>query len=354
MAQVAIVTRTRDRIVLLRRAMASVAAQTFRDFQVIIVNDGGDPRAVDALVAGFEGIGEPVVIHNAESAGREQAVNVGAAAAEAPLVAVLDDDDTWAPGYLQATVDFLAANPDGAVAVRTEVVFEEIDGDQIRELRREQVRTDLHIVTLLETLYGNFVPPSSMVVRRDLFESLGGWDGSLPVLADWEFALKVLSSSSIGFIDGEPLAFWHRRETQSGPLGNSVHASRDDHVAFTPVVRDTFLKADTANGASLGNALVVTDAQQRLSSQLDLARQDLINHLAGNTFELARQYAPLHEKLDGIAEQLTQLDVQLQELQARSFPARARRAASKAKSGVNWLVRTRTTSKTDDHAENLE
>ncbi len=352
-SHVVIVMRTRDRAILLRRALASVAAQTYRDFQLVVVNDGGEPSAVEALLSTFDGIGEPTVIHNSESVGREQAVNVGVQPSTSPLVAILDDDDTWAPSYLETTCAHLARSDDGAVAVRTEVVFEEINGDTVRELRRELLSTDIHRVTLLDMLYCNFVPTNSMVVRRELYDSLGGWDGSMPVLADWDFNLKVLTQSSIGFIDGAPLAFWHRRETQTGPLGNSVHAASDDHLIFTSVVRDGFLKADAERGAGLGNALVIADAYLRLSRQLDLARQDLINHGAGNASVLAQQ---VDQRLDGLSSlveamhgQLQQLHAQslriaelqdhLQVLHAQSYSARVRRAVSKAKSGVSRAFR---------------
>jgi hypothetical protein len=356
--QVVVVMRTRDRAILLRRALASVAAQTFRNFQLVVVNDGGDPSAVDTLLAGLDGIGEPIVVHNAESVGREQAVNVGVKASTAPFVSILDDDDTWAPGFLEMTTAYLARSDDGAVAARAEVVFEEIDGENIRELRRELLRTDVHCVTLLDTLYGNFVPSTSMVVRRELFDSLGGWDGSLPVLADWDFTLKVLTQSSIGFIDGAPLVFWHRRETQTGPLGNSVHAASDDHVIFTSVVRDGFLKADAQRGTGLGDALVTADAYLRLSRQLDLARQDLINHGAGNSSVLAMQYPPLHEKLDALSALIVELHGHVQQLHAQSFPARLRRAVVWVKSGVANAFRPsgreHAKSTTDDHSKKLK
>ncbi|MGO4536380.1 glycosyltransferase family 2 protein [Leifsonia sp. 2MCAF36] len=337
--RVSIVMRTRDRPTLLRRALASVASQTLREFELVVVNDGGDPATVDELLAATSGLGEPVVVHNTDSVGREEAVNVGVAASSAPLVAVLDDDDSWAPGYLEATVARLESGSDGAVAVRTEVVYERIEGDAAVEINREILRSDLRRVSLVETLYGNYVPPSSMVVRRTVFDEQGGWDGSLPVLADWEFTLKVLANSSIAFIDGEPLAFWHRREEETGPLGNSVHAHSAHHVEYTAVVRDGFLRSDSAKGGALGDALVIADSHNKLSRQIDLARQDLINHGAGNAFTLSQQIASLVDRLDGLSRQLDGLKDQLDLLNSRSFPNVLRRAASKTKSGVTGVLR---------------
>lgn len=356
--RVSVVMRTRDRPVLLRRALASVASQTFRDFELVVVNDGGDPSPVDELIAATSGLGEPLVVHNPRSVGREEAVNVGVSASTGPLIAVLDDDDSWAAGYLEATVDRLESTGAGGVAVRTEVVYERIDGDDVVELSREAVRTDLRRVSLLETLYGNYVPPSSLVVRRDLFEELGGWDGSLPVLADWDFTLKALTRSTIDFIDGPPLAFWHRREEQAGPLGNSVHAHSADHVEYTTVVRDGFLRTDAAAGGALGDALVIADSHLKLARQIDLARQDLINHGAGNAFTLSQQLASVADRLEGLSRRLDDLEDQLRLLDSHSLPALVRRAASKAKSGITRAGRQThrgpRTPGTDGHAENGE
>ncbi|WP_158862755.1 glycosyltransferase family 2 protein [Leifsonia sp. AG29] len=333
--QVAVVTRTRDRIVLLRRALDSIAAQTFRDFQLVVVNDGGDPAPVDELISRLDGLGDPIVVHNTRSVGREEAVNVGVRASDSALIAILDDDDTWAPGFLAATVSHLSSTDDGGVAVRCEAVFEQLEDGRATELRRERLRSDINRVTLTETLISNYVPPSSMVVRRSLFDELGGWDGELPVLADWHFTLKLLAVSTIGFVDGEPLAFWHLREAQDGALGNSVHAAHNDHVAYAPVVRDSFLRADAARGNGLGDALVIGDVYQRLSRQIDLARQDVVSNSAGSASVIAAEFAPLHAKLDALSAAVAAL----QAAHARSLPARLRRIASKAKSIASSGIR---------------
>jgi len=113
---VAIVLRTRDRPVLLRRALADVCAQAFPGWRLVVVNDGGDPAEVEKLLAEQPGLGERVtVVHNEVPRGRAVAWNLGLAGADSEYVAVHDDDDTWHPAFLARTVAHLDATGGAAV-----------------------------------------------------------------------------------------------------------------------------------------------------------------------------------------------------------------------------------------------
>ena len=74
-----VVTRTKDRVVLLRRAVESVLHQSYRNWTMVIVNDGGSPREVDDLVEAYaaEAGGRIRVVHNPKSLGMEGASKVG-------------------------------------------------------------------------------------------------------------------------------------------------------------------------------------------------------------------------------------------------------------------------------------
>src|SRR3954469_6936057 len=131
---VAIVMRTRDRPVLLRRALADVCAQTHRGWRLVVVNDGGGAAEVDRLVAEQpEMAGRVTVLHNGEPRGMEAASNQGVEASDSDYIAVHDDDDTWHPTFLARTAAHLDATGDAAVAVRTEIVWERVEGEQVVE-----------------------------------------------------------------------------------------------------------------------------------------------------------------------------------------------------------------------------
>ncbi len=111
-SSVGVVIRTRDRPVFLRRALASVLAQTHADWHVALVNDGGDPGAVTSVLDALAGAGTPVagakltLIDNPASIGRAAAFNRGLAALKTDLVGCLDDDDSWHPDFMASLVAF--------------------------------------------------------------------------------------------------------------------------------------------------------------------------------------------------------------------------------------------------------
>ena len=108
MTTVDIVMRTKDRPVFVRRALADILAQTFADWTLIIVNDGGDLAELEAVVAEFPDLGERVrYVDLPASSGRGASVMPGVDAGDSPLVNWHDDDDTWHPEFLARTVEHL-------------------------------------------------------------------------------------------------------------------------------------------------------------------------------------------------------------------------------------------------------
>ncbi|MET4160146.1 glycosyltransferase family A protein [Agromyces sp. PvR057] len=330
-SSVAVIMRTRDRAVLLERALRSVAGQTRRDYQLVIVNDGGELRTVEDAVARHPDLADVVIVHNPVSVGREEATNVGVHASTAPYVAFHDDDDSWAPTYLETALPVLEHGDDGGVAVRTEVVYEEIVGDEVVELGREILKSDSSRVTLFETALSGYVPPSSLIVRRERFDEVGGWDGSLPVLADWDFTLKLLAVTTIAFIDGAPLAFWHRREQQTGVLGNSVHADADLHLAHDLTVRDGFLRRDVQSGHGLGDVLFTAELFRRDAERQRWGREEIMHRSDLRFDQVAERLETISNHLGWIARSLDGLEHRLDELESRTFRARYDRAVARVR-----------------------
>ena len=96
MKKVAIITRTQNRPLLLKRAMESVSSQTFKDFVWVVVNDADEKENVDKIVLQAESRGiDVLILHRPESSGMEAASNHGVHNSESEYLAIHDDDDTW-------------------------------------------------------------------------------------------------------------------------------------------------------------------------------------------------------------------------------------------------------------------
>src|SRR5206468_7878402 len=148
MAAIAVVTRTKDRVLLLRRCIETVLNQGFADWVHVIVNDGGAPDEVEALAAEYrDRYGDRLIlIHNAESRGMEAAANIGVAASSSEFVAVLDDDDTWDPAFLATCIAALRAETypgTRGIICRTDIIYERISGTEIRKVRQFGYNADM-------------------------------------------------------------------------------------------------------------------------------------------------------------------------------------------------------------------
>lgn len=236
----------------LERALADIGGQTFTDVVVAVVNDGGDPAGVDAAVAALpEGLRAKVtVLHNSTSTGMEAASNRGLRATASEFCCIHDDDDLWAPTFLERTVAFLDADPAARmVCTRIEIQFERACPDGSFEVYgRKPFWRHIPRISVMDLLVMNRVVPIGICYRRSLHDDIGYYDESLPVVGDWEFNLRVSTRYPIGLID-EVLAYWRQRPDTTGPAANSVFGNHEQHGASDLAVRDAAIRDHVAGGA---------------------------------------------------------------------------------------------------------
>jgi hypothetical protein len=181
----------------LRAAIASALAQTYDDLEVVVSDDSGRWRHV------AEGFGDPRVRYHPNPAPSGPAGNLSRAAslARGRFIAILNDDDRWLPGFLEATVGVLERDPDVGVAFTDD--YFEIGG---RRARRALPFTPGRHDNFLPELLAHSMPASASVVRRSAWD-----DGERRVPVSSEVvgdALVWLRTASAGwpfhYID-EPL-----------------------------------------------------------------------------------------------------------------------------------------------------
>lgn len=244
MTTVDIVTRTRNRPLLLERALDSVQGQVFQDWHLYLVNDGGDSESVDRAVSDRPQLAErTTVLHLVDRAGRAAAGNRALQEGQSELVAFHDDDDTWHPQFLQRTVERLADSDDVGVSVCAETVYEEQIGQRFVQTSREPLHPPMQEPTYFDELRVNRVPLSTVVVRRAFLDEIGGLDESVPMVDDWVLGLALTMAGRYTFIEGEPLAFRHIRLQASGDVRNSSVAYDLERIRDDRRYRDVHVRA---------------------------------------------------------------------------------------------------------------
>ena len=169
----------------LAAAIESALAQDFADFEVIVVNDG----STDATAAVIGRYRDRVKVVNRENGGLSAARNSGAAVATGEYLAFLDADDLWLPGRLSATAEALDRNP-GAVLVYCDAIQVDEDG---RELSPSFVSPALARAPTMADLLERWWPilPSAAMVRRSIYDRLGGFFAPMRSYEDMDFWLRA-------------------------------------------------------------------------------------------------------------------------------------------------------------------
>lgn len=233
MPLVSVVIPTHNRAGMLGEALNSVIAQTFREFEIIVVDDGSSDRTRDVAARYPDLI--RYIYH--ENRGRARTRNAGIQAAKGAYVSFLDDDDIWYPRKLELQTAILES--------RTDVDFVYASVYLSRGGCRELVASEPPPPeTLVERLIfgGPGVVPggaSTVVVRRETLLGSGLFDPAMEPLEDWELWARIASRGGRFAYIHEPLAEYRMHQT------NTVHNRLLMQAALLTVLEKLFGAPET-------------------------------------------------------------------------------------------------------------
>jgi O-antigen/teichoic acid export membrane protein/GT2 family glycosyltransferase len=210
-------------------AVASVLRQSCQDFEVIVVDDGSR----DQTAAAATRFGDARVrVHRQENAGPSAARNRGIELARGEFVSMLDSDDLWLPGYLEAMGAALERNPLAGLAYTDAWVLYVPSGRFLRattaQLLGHAPAPTLPRERFVEALLRRNFVFNSVTVRRSVLVELGGYEPTMSHAEDYELWLRIVNSGyDVVRVPGQ-LAIWRDR---SGSL------SHDEELMFDGVRR---------------------------------------------------------------------------------------------------------------------
>lgn len=188
---VSVIIRTKNRPTLLRQALISLSNQTYRNFEIIVVEDG--QVCSKEIIDEFKYHRINYYFANCD-VGRSKIGNIGLSLANAEYINFLDDDDFLLPNHLETLISF-AKN-------RTEYLFHTdsyeylvkyISKDPLvyRILCKRRIRYKKIDYFFLH--YINLFPIQSVLFHRSLYEKYGGFDEDLDLLEDWDLWLRYIA-----------------------------------------------------------------------------------------------------------------------------------------------------------------
>lgn len=190
---VSVVIPTFNRRTLVREAVASVCSQGGVAYEVVVVDDGSSDDTAVALRAEF---GRRIDVLRTANRGVAAARNAGVERCHGDLIAFLDSDDLWLPDKLATQVSFFAAHPEVQICQTDEVWVR--NGVRVNpRTRHRKPSGDIFEPSLHLCL----VSPSAVMLRRSLFENVGGFDESLPACEDYDLWLRILRDTPVWLID---------------------------------------------------------------------------------------------------------------------------------------------------------
>jgi glycosyltransferase involved in cell wall biosynthesis len=196
MTVVSVIIPTYNRAAKVAKAVSSVLEQTFRDFELIVVDDG----STDPTRSVLQPFGTRIrfLLHE-ENRGVSAARNTGIRASQGPLIAFLDSDDYWLPEKLEKQVGFFRLHPD-AVACQTEEIWIR-RGRRVNPMQKHAKPSgDIFAPSLRLCL----VSPSGVMLRRSLLDEVGWFDETLPACEDYDLWLRISCRYPVHLL-GEPL-----------------------------------------------------------------------------------------------------------------------------------------------------
>ena len=298
-ATVSVIIRTKNRPNLLREAIVSVATQTYRDIELVVVNDGGED--VEELVREYATSSIRRAVYEALQPGRGRSVaaNTGLDLATGKYLIFLDDDDIFYPDHIASLAEALRGSGNARCAYAG-VRVEYYNQGQLERTVAFNEPFDL------AKLWGrNFIPIHAVLFERSLHQLGCRFDETFEILEDWDFWLQL--SQRTQFVHLDKISACYRNFGESG-LGN--HINEDLLQRATGSVFEKWKTIWT--GRQWADIILYRDAMLGQSGQLIVSLQTMLAEREAGMELVRNQLTDRGAELELARNQLSLRDVELE------------------------------------------
>jgi len=278
--RISVIIPTYNRGKVLERAIKSVLAQTYTNFELIVVDDGSTDNTSRILSKFAEKIRYFSKLHGGVSSAR----NFGLEKSEGTWVAFLDSDDYWLPEKLERQMQYLQENPEILIVQTDEKWIRR--GIYVNPMKKHRKYSGWIFPQCLPLC---IVSPSAVLVHQKVFNDVGVFDENLPVCEDYDLWLRIASKYQIALIpeklvvktgghsDQLSRQYWGMDRYRIQALEKLLK----DNLALTPPQRELVLK-------EIIKKLTILETGRR-------KRHDLPNIFAGKLSEYRSKLDAVHE-----------------------------------------------------------
>jgi glycosyltransferase involved in cell wall biosynthesis len=239
----------------IREALDSIFRQTYKNIEVIVVNDGSSDQTENIITGQYK---DRVRYFSQANSGPSKARNAGLKNAKGEYVAFLDVDDVWHPNKIEEQVNSFLRNSNFEM-IYTD--YQVIDIDEPVQFLLEPGEIELQPCTFRQILFGKLVATPTVMIKKDVLLNIGGYNEALLTGEDIELYLKVAQLFRIGFLNKTYVVvrkhkknLTKNRRAVSGIIdGLNNLCALYPELARDPIIRRAFVYHSVRKGCELFN-----------------------------------------------------------------------------------------------------
>jgi glycosyltransferase involved in cell wall biosynthesis len=193
---VTIIIPTFNRAYILPRAIESILNQTMKDWELLIIDDGSTDNTEKLIVTFQEKSKNIIYIKQPFNKGVTAARNVALSRARGIYIAFLDSDDVWMPEKLQKQTAILDSKPEVGLVYTGAIFVNDRTGE--KRIKHTTVEGDIHAQEIIDNPIGS---PSRVILRKEVFSTVGLFDEQFSNLEDWEMWIRITRKYSVAAIN---------------------------------------------------------------------------------------------------------------------------------------------------------
>ncbi|MBU2514762.1 glycosyltransferase [bacterium] len=190
---ISVIIPTYNRSKSVAKAVESVLAQTYIDFELIVIDDGSEDDTINQLKT-FDD--NRLQVSRLKHSGVSAARNEGVKQCKGDIITFLDSDDLWLKNKLQRQIQFHREHPDILISQTQEIWIR--NGQRVNP-KFKHIKPQGYIFS--ESLHLCTITPSSVLMTKELFQEFGGFDENLSACEDYDLWLKIAAKYQVGLID---------------------------------------------------------------------------------------------------------------------------------------------------------